>query len=267
MKIHNISLGTDPEIFIENEKEIISAEGLIPGTKYEPHPITDRGHCIQIDNIAFEFNIPPCSTKEEYIENINFVKDHLSIIAEANGAKLSKLASAEINPIYLQTQNAQTFGCEPDFNVYERDVNESPNSQTNLRCVGGHVHVGIPEEYRTEDNLERIVKMFDIMVTLPSLLLDKDERRRELYGKAGSFRFKDFGVECRALSNFWIHSNELIEWVFEQTIKAVTVVLDGKADEYIKLYGEDTVTAINTNNKELAKQTIEKINTNILTTI
>ena len=55
--------------------------------------------------------------------------------------------------------------------------------------------------------------------------------------------------------------------MFEQTIKAVTVVLDGKADEYIKLYGEDTVEAINTNNKELAKQTIEKINTNILTTI
>ena len=105
------------------------------------------------------------------------------------------------------------------------------------------------------------------MVTLPALLIDTDERRRELYGKECSFRFKDFGVECRALSNFWIHSNELIEWVFEQTIKAVTIVLDGKADEYIKLYGEDTVEAINTNNKELAKQTIEKINTNILTTI
>ena len=105
------------------------------------------------------------------------------------------------------------------------------------------------------------------MVTLPALLIDTDERRRELYGKAGSFRFKDFGVECRALSNFWIHSNELIEWVFEQTVKAVTIVLDGNSDEYIKLYGKDTVEAINTNNKELAKQTIEKINTNILTTI
>ena len=157
--------------------------------------------------------------------------------------------------------------CEPDFNVWLEDINPSPKTNTNLRCVGGHVHIGIDEQYRTDEIQENIVKMFDIMVTLPALLIDTDERRRELYGKAGSFRFKDFGVECRALSNFWIHSNELIEWVFEQTIKAVTVVLDGKADEYIKLYGEDTVTAINTNNKELAKQTIEKINTNILTTI
>ena len=259
MKKHNISLGSDPEIFIENENEIISAEGLIPGTKYEPHPITDNGHFIQIDNIAFEFNIPPCTTKEEYIENINFVKDHLSIIAEANGAKLSKLASSEINPIYLQTQNAQTFGCEPDFNVYLQDVNETPNSDTNLRCVGGHVHIGIDKEYRTEDIQVRIVKMFDIMVTLPSLLLDNDERRRELYGKAGSFRFKDFGVECRSLSNFWIHSNELIGWVFDQTLNAVNIVLNNESEEYISKYSEDVRKAIDNNDKNLAKALIESL--------
>ena len=262
---YDIKLGSDPEIFVENDKEIVSAEGLIPGTKYEPHPISNEGHCIQLDNIAMEFNIPACSTKEEYVQNINYVKDHLQIIAEANGLRLSTKASAEINPIYLQTEQACTFGCEPDFNAYLEDVNPSPDSQTNLRCVGGHVHIGYPNP--NDEHSLQIVKMFDMLVTLPALLIDKDERRRELYGKAGSFRFKDFGVECRQLSNFWIHSNELIEWVFEQTIKAVTMVLDGEAEELIKLYSEDVVKAINTNNKELAKQTIEKINTNILTTI
>jgi hypothetical protein len=258
---YDIKLGSDPEIFVENDKEIVSAEGLIPGTKYEPHPISDKGHCIQLDNIAMEFNIPACSTKEEYVENINYVKDHLAIIAEANGLRLSTKASAEINPIYLQTEQACTFGCEPDFNAYLEDINPSPDSQTNLRCVGGHVHIGYPN-HNDEQSLQ-IVKMFDMLVTLPALLIDKDERRRELYGKAGSFRFKDFGVECRQLSNFWIHSNELIEWVFEQTIKAVTMVLDGEAEELIKLYSEDVVNAINNNDKEFAKLTIEKINTKL----
>jgi hypothetical protein len=258
---YDIKLGSDPEIFVENDKEIVSAEGLIPGTKYEPHPISDKGHCIQLDNIAMEFNIPACSTKEEYVENINYVKDHLAIIAEANGLRLSTKASAEINPIYLQTEQACTFGCEPDFNAYLEDVNPSPDSQTNLRCVGGHVHIGYSNP--NDEHSLQIVKMFDMLVTLPSLLIDKDERRRELYGKPGSFRFKDFGVECRQLSNFWIHSNELIEWVFEQTIKAVTMVLDGEAEELIKLYSEDVVNAINNNDKDFAKVTIEKINTKL----
>jgi hypothetical protein len=85
--------------------------------------------------------------------------------------------------------------CEPDFNAWLQNINDSPDSQTNLRCVGGHVHIGIDEKYRTEENLLNIVKMFDILVTLPALLIDKDDRRRELYGKAGAFRFKDFGVK------------------------------------------------------------------------
>ena len=67
------------------------------------------------------------------------------------------------------------------------------------------------------------------------------------------FRFKDFGVECRALSNFWIHTDEDMAWVWEQTIKAVNCVLDGEADEIINKYSEQAREAINTANLELAE--------------
>ena len=257
MKKHEIKLGSDPEIFIEKNGEIVSAVGMIPGTKNEPHPITDKGHCIQTDNIAFEFNIPPCSTAEEYIENINFVKEHLEVLAKANGCTLSTLASGEINPIYLQTDQAKTFGCEQDLNVYLQDVNPSPNSNTNFRCVGGHVHIGYPNpDFEVS---EKIVKMFDIFVTLPALLKDKDDQRRKQYGKAGSFRAKDFGVECRALSNFWIHSNELIKWVFEQTVNAVEIVLNDESDIFIEKFSESVREAIDTNNKTNAEKLIAEI--------
>lgn len=256
---YNITVGSDPEIFIENSKgEVVSAIGLVPGSKHEPHAITDKGHFIQTDNIALEYNIPPCSNEEEFIENIFFVKDYLEAIVVANGYKLSNKASALIAEEELQHPQAKAFGCSVDFNPYTQSVNEAPSANTNLRSCGAHIHLGYPNP--NQETTEKIVKSFDIFVTLPSLLIDKDERRRELYGKAGAFRFCDpWGLECRQLSNFWIQSKEFTGWVYRQSIKAVEYVLDGKADELIEKYSDKVVEAINTNNKVLAQELITEI--------
>ena len=265
MNKYNITLGSDPETFIENEIEIVSAEGLTKGgTKYNPKPISAEGHYIQEDGIMFEYNIPPCSTKEEWIRNHKFCLDHLSKLAESHNFKLSNKVSSEINEIYLQTEQARTFGCEPDFNVYLKDINPTPDNNTNLRCAGGHVTVGY--ENPTFETSEKIVLMFDLFVVLPSLFKDNDTRRRELYGKAGSFRIKDFGVECRALSNFWIKSEENMAWVYERTIKAVEKVLDGEADVLIEKYSENVKKAIDNMDLNLATQILEEIEeTNLIT--
>jgi len=259
MNKYKITIGSDPEVFIENEQgQVVSAIGLVPGTKHEPHPIDDKGHFIQTDNIALEYNIPPCDNEDDFVHHIQFVKDYLEVITVANGYKLSTKASEEVDSIYLQDDQAKQFGCEPDLNPYTRSVNPSPDNNTNWRCVGAHVHCGYPNA--TPETSEKIVKAFDLFVTLPALLIDKDENRRRLYGKAGAFRFKEpWGVECRQLSNFWIHSEENIRWVYKQTIKAVECVLDGNADVLFDKYSEQVVEAINTNNKVLAESLLSEI--------
>jgi hypothetical protein len=47
-----------------------------------------------------------------------------------------------------------------------------------------------------------------------SVIRDPDTKRRELYGKAGAFRFKPYGVEYRVLSNFWLHTPDRMEYVW-----------------------------------------------------
>lgn len=255
---YNITLGADPEIFICDNNEIVSAEGLTEGgTKYEPKPISENGHMIQEDGIMFEYNIPPCTTTEEWNEAHSFCQDYLEILASAHGYKFSQKVSDEINKKYLQTPQATTFGCEPDYNVYLRAENEAPDNNTTLRCAGGHLAIGYPNA--TQETTEKIVKAFDIFVTLPALFKDNDTRRRELYGKPGSFRFKDFGLECRALSNFWIHTEENRNWVFNQTLKAVNFVLDGNCDETINNYSEKVRDIITNNDLEKASLIIKTL--------
>jgi len=259
MNKFNITLGADPEIFICNEKETVSAEGLTNGgTKSNPKKITKEGHAIQEDGIMFEYNIPPCKTEDEWVAAHKFCLDYLSILANANGFELSNKVSDFVNKKYLQSIQATTFGCEPDYNVYAKSINEAPESNTNLRCAGGHVAFGYDNpEFSIS---EKIVKAFDIFVTLPALFKDNDTRRRELYGKAGSFRTKEFGVECRALSNFWIQSEENMRWVYKQSIKAIEAVLNNEIDELIDLYSEQVREAIDTANLDLAKNLLMNIN-------
>lgn len=121
----------------------------------------------------------------------------------------------------------------------------------------GHIHIGYDNP--DEETSEKIIIMMDIVLGLPSLFMDKDTRRRELYGKAGCFRFKSFGVEYRTLSNFWIHDEQLLDWVYDSTMEVVSLFNKGLADDMINKFGARTEEAINKNNKELAKSLIGEV--------
>jgi len=254
--IKNILIGADPELFLEKDGEIISAEGFIGGTKYEPIPISDEGHAIQEDNVMVEFNIPASESAEDFITNINFVKDYLTVMVALQGCKLNNDASAILDKKYLNTAQAKLFGCEPDYNVYLKAMNQPPKTGGQLRTCGGHIHIGYDEP--TQEVSEKIIYAMDAVLGLESLLLDKDDRRKEMYGKAGCFRFKSYGVEYRTLSNFWVKDDESMAWAFNKTIEAIELVNSGMIDELIENYADVIRATINSNNKEVAKQLLSK---------
>ena len=248
----NFTIGADPEFFLKNhDGGFISAVGKIGGSKTHPQLIGDKGHAILEDNVAVEFNIPPSNTKSEFINHLNFVLSHLDIRAKELGLVFAEnIASASFPVSELLTPEACIFGCEPDYNAWNNgEKNPSPMVEDmTLRSAGGHVHVGT-----TLDKLE-VIKAMDLFLGVPAMFIDKDTRRRDLYGKAGAHRPKPYGVEYRTLSNFWIWHDEKKSWVFDQTQKALEFVESGKTiDEKL---GNMIQAAINTGDMNAANAVV-----------
>lgn len=215
-----ITLGCDPECFVSKDGKLVSAHDLIGGTKSAPLKV-DKG-AVQVDGCALEFNIEAASSEEEWITNIDTVMSILSSMIP--GYKIESVPVAEFGFEYLRSlpEKATELGCEPDFDAYLVCANPRPNGELPFRSAAGHIHFGIPETggCAPVDDVDYIgwlaskVRELDFYLALPSLFYDADTKRRELYGKAGAFRPKSYGMEYRTLSNQWLGSDNLKRWAY-----------------------------------------------------
>jgi len=257
----DFTIGTDFEMPIINKTtgQPISGVGLIGGTKDEPLSI-GNGCGRQEDNVMAEFTIPPCKTFEEFVDYISYcIEKGNEILAEINpDFVLVAKSSFDYPEDELMTEQAMRFGCMSSYDVYSRQPIENPPIEQigNLRSAGFHIHFGRDEQLKPKD-IEVIVKLFDSLVVLPSLLLDSDTERRKLYGKPGEFRFKPYGCECRALGAGMLGNLDLVEFVWEQTMKVIERFNAGKPVNVVTqaLVKE----AIDSHNLELAEELCEKL--------
>lgn len=227
MSTEKITIGADPELFIINAstQDVVSSIGLIPGVKNDAFIPKGyrKGFGIETDNILAEFNIPPAKTEDEFVNNINVMKQWINDFVKSKDPNLTIqcIASRYVNEDQLQSDEAKLFGCDPDFNAYTEDVNPKPEgASTNLRSAGFHVHVGYSNT-SVEESLS-IVKWMDVFLGVPSVIIDPDTERRKLYGKAGCFRLQPWGVEYRVLSSYMMNNDILIRYVYKQTMAAVS---------------------------------------------
>jgi hypothetical protein len=250
----NFRLGSDPEVFLcDATGKHISAIGYINADKWNPMQIPDmpEGYTLQEDNVSLEYGIPPAASAEQFIEHIENVMD--KSLAYLPGLHFSQLSCTIFTEDQMQTPQAHVFGCEPDFCAWTEEANPKPQPpHPFMRSAGGHVHV------ETELDKSLVIKAMDLFLGVPSVLMDHGEDRKQLYGKAGAYRPKKYGVEYRTLSNFWIFSPTLIKWVWNSTERALRLASQG--DDFSPAMRDTILKAINQNDKEAAKFLVDAYN-------
>jgi hypothetical protein len=146
------------------------------------------------------------------------------------GYRLVNVPSVEFSPsVWRNTPSkAKILGCTPDFNAWTGEVNPSPKPPVKtLRTASGHLHIGwIDGNADMSDPVhiqtcKDLVKQFDWYLGAWSVGVDKDSKRRSLYGKAGAMRFKPYGVEYRVLSNFWLENEYRMLAVWNRMQRAI----------------------------------------------
>lgn len=227
-----ILVGCDPEIFMFKDGIPVSAHNAIPGTKYDPYKVNNGA--VQVDGMALEFNIDPSHTEEEFVNSVQSVLTTLRSMVPGYDLVPTPVAEFGFDYIKAQPREALELGCDPDYNAWEDGaVNPKPDGDNPFRTGAGHVHIGWTNDMPIEDEGHRqagikLTKQLDAFLALPSLFYDDQVKRRSMYGAAGAFRTKPYGVEYRVLSNAWLKDSKLMSWVYKNTILGFNALLSGK---------------------------------------
>jgi hypothetical protein len=216
----NIALiGADPEAFVCTTKRDRNGRvnynpqpiyGLLGGSKDAPNPMNglDQGYAYLEDNAAVEFNIPPQTSSRNFVGAISLAKRWIED-NKLSGLGLTWHSSNQIElaPKYKADPRGQVVGCSKDWDAYgmthggtEREA-FSADTLGDWRYSGGHFHVSYNHKVIPHYVAARVL---DLYVTLPFLSYDKQGGRRKVYGKAGLYRPKEYGIEYRTPSNWWL---------------------------------------------------------------
>jgi hypothetical protein len=235
MKIAGIEfkLGADPELFIVRKStgKLVSAHGMLPGSKEKPFRVPHGA--VQVDGMAAEFNIDPARSVGDFVRNIKSVMQSLQdIIGDEYELKAIPTAHFGKKMIDAQPDEAKILGCDPDFDAWYHRKNPTPDVEAPFRTGAGHLHIGwtkgVDENLESHTRIcEHLIRNLDLYTT-PFLALEDDVLRRELYGKAGAYRPKSYGVEYRTPSNVWLTSEKNMRLMWALARAAIIACVKGE---------------------------------------
>lgn len=244
------SLGTDPEVFVVDEKDtIIPAFEFLPDkSKSIPMSFRYGGGIPFWDGFQAEFTT-------DISRSLNASCLAFTIDDVRNGLREVLRAAKKYNPKARLTWRSvldipnhimdkadpihRELGCMPSKNVYPhiKPIQVDSPSALPFRFAGCHLHFGFPSS--DKEATERIVKTIDAIwgVTSVSLLRGmEDKRRRAFYGRAGEYRDPEHGVEYRTTSSAVLAHPVLLHMAFDIARAAAYIAQHGlsniwRADE------------------------------------
>ena len=232
----DVSFGCDPEVFLVNKNgDVIGCEWVVPddglrANKYGAS--SDRPPIVVRDGVQAELHIASTACRATFSNSLSRSIATLEYWARRDGASISlnQVVNVKKSELSKLSDGARIVGCAPSLSIYGDPPPNVDGSAYPGRSAGGHIHLGYntPKGADKLEVAEDIVAMLDVFVGNTSVLLDRDKKaaeRRELYGRAGEFRLKPYGLEYRTLSNFWLHSPHLVTLILGLCDTAVSLVV------------------------------------------
>lgn len=134
--MNNLTIGSDVEIFFADPTgKNITAEGKIKGSKDVPFVI-DGFKSTSLDCVSAEYCINPVTTKEGWMEEHRFMINYVREIANSHGLELDHFPGRVFEEDQVSSELAKLAGCQPDFNMRLKEMNEKPRLSSGLRSIG-----------------------------------------------------------------------------------------------------------------------------------
>lgn len=229
-----VLIGADPEVFVKDRKKrkFVCAHDMVKGTKEKPQKV--KHGAVQVDGMALEFNIDPAKTEDEFVKNVDALKTKLRELIGPQ-YQISARSHVMFTPsVWKQAPEiSKELGCDPDFNAWDNgNINPKPGTDLPMRTGAGHIHIGWGEDMPIEHPTHKeaclmLVKQLDCYVGMKSIYRDPDSTRRTLYGAAGAYRPKPYGVEYRVLSNYWVKRRTYMREVYRDVKFCVDMLEQG----------------------------------------
>lgn len=250
-------LGSDPEIFVENQKGNVIPAFKFLGSKKSPNNYGIGEHQyienkpIYWDGFQAEFETSANTCLAWQVDSVQQgLKGTLDAALKYDkDAKLSIQTVMDIPDDLLKNEAEEhvEFGCMPSLNIYNMKGKIVSGRDLPYRSAGGHIHFGFEGIKKTKVEIERIIKSLDAILGVACVALFAkydNPKRRECYGLAGEYRLPKHGIEYRVLSNAWLSHPLIMNLVFDLARKALVF---GQKDflKYWKATEKETINCIN----------------------